>query len=67
MNTIYTKKFLNTRSNARKLTNYLKAQGLAATAPRQKDSSGKWDVSCTATRKRQSFVVTGGKLSKGWV
>lgn len=58
-------KTLNTRTNARKLTTYLKSQGLAATAPRQKDSSGKWDVSCTVTRKRQSFVVTGGKLSKG--
>ncbi len=67
MNTIYTQKFLNTRTNARKLTAYLKRQGLSAVAPRQKDSNGKWDVSCTVTRKRQSFVVTGGKLSKGWV
>ncbi len=58
---------LNTRTNARKLTAYLKRQGLSAVAPRQKDPNGKWDVSCTVTRKRQSFVVTGGKLSKGWV
>lgn len=58
---------LNTRTNARKLTTYLKRQGLAATAPRQKDSSGKWNVSCTVTRKRQSFVVKGGVVSKGWV
>lgn len=56
---------LNTRTNARKLTAYLKRQGLSATAPRQKDSNGKWNVSCTVSRKRQSFVVTGGKLSKG--
>ncbi len=57
-------KTLNTRTNARKLTAYLKRQGLSAVAPRQKDSNGKWDVSCTVTRKRQSFVVKNGKAVK---
>lgn len=67
MNTIYTTKFLNTRTNARKLTNYLKAKGLPAVAPRKKNSSGRWDVSLQVNKGslgRKVYTVVNGKAVK---
>tara|TARA_R110002012_G_scaffold49804_4_gene128832 strand:+ start:15145 stop:15336 length:192 start_codon:yes stop_codon:yes gene_type:complete len=58
-------KSLNTRTNARKLTSYLKAQGLPAVAPRNKDVLGRWDVSLVVNKgslgKRKQFNIVNGK------
>lgn len=55
MTTLRAVKSLNTRTNARKLTAYLKPKGLPAIAPRKKDTSGRWDV---------SLVVNKGSLGR---
>ena len=54
---------LNTRTNARKLANYLKAKGLPAVAPRKKDTAGRWDVSLQVDKGslgRKSYAVVNG-------
>lgn len=63
MNTPRTVKSLNTRTNARKLTAYLKAQGLPAIAPRKKDTQGRWDVSLVVNKGslgRKAYTVVNG-------
>lgn len=57
-------KKLNTRTNARKLANYLKAKGLPAVAPRKKDTAGRWDVSLQVDKGslgRKAYTVVNGK------
>lgn len=63
MNTLRTVKSLNTRTNARKLTNYLKGKGLPAVAPRKKSACGRWDVSLTVNKGslgRKVYTVVNG-------
>jgi hypothetical protein len=63
MNTLRTAKSLNTRTNARKLTSYLKAKGLPAVAPRKKDDSGRWDVALVVSKGslgRKVYTVVNG-------
>lgn len=53
----------NTRTNARKLTAYLKTKGLPAIAPRKKSSCGRWDVSLTVNKGslgKKHFTVVNG-------
>ena len=60
-------KKLNTRTNARALTSYLKAKGLPAVAPRTKDSSGRWDVSLQVSKGslgRKAYTVVNGVAVK---
>ena len=64
MNTLRTVRSLNTRTNARKLTNYLKAKGLPAIAPRKKDVLGRWDVALVVSKGslgRKAYTVVNGK------
>lgn len=56
-------KKLNTRTNARTLTNYLKAKGLPAVAPRKKDTAGRWEVSLQVNKGslgRKAYTVVNG-------
>ena len=71
MNTLRTVKSLNTRTNARKLTSYLKAKGLPAVAPRKKSACGRWDVSLVVNKGslgRKAYTVVSGSAvaSKGF-
>lgn len=64
MNTLHTVKSLNTRTNARKLTSYLKSQGLPAAVPRKKSVSGRWDVALVVSKGslgRKAYTVVNGK------
>ena len=54
----------NTRANARKLTTFLKSQGIKAVAPSKKDQSGEWTVKASVKRSKAFFAVNKGVALK---